>query len=129
MAEITAAAVKALRDKTGLPMMECKEALRSHRRQTKPPPSISCASRAKRRWNPRSAAKPRPAASPCTPIPAKGRRDDRAAVRKRPGRQHEEFIALANDLAKQLATGPGAKTADELLEAAVARQARQDAGR
>ena len=27
MAEITAAAVKALRDKTGLPMMECKKAL------------------------------------------------------------------------------------------------------
>ena len=27
---------------------------------------------------------------------------------------NEEFIQLANDLAKQLATGPGAKTADEL---------------
>ncbi|NBV58907.1 MAG: translation elongation factor Ts, partial [Synechococcaceae bacterium WB4_2_0811] len=27
MAEITAAAVMALRDKTGLPMMECKKAL------------------------------------------------------------------------------------------------------
>ena len=27
MVEITAAAVKALRDKTGLPMMECKKAL------------------------------------------------------------------------------------------------------
>jgi elongation factor Ts len=29
---------------------------------------------------------------------------------------HEEFIALANALAEQLATGPGAKTADELLD-------------
>ena len=27
-----------------------------------------------------------------------------------------EFVQLANDLAKQLATGPGAKTADELLD-------------
>ena len=29
MAEITAAAVKSLRDKTGLPMMKCKEALQA----------------------------------------------------------------------------------------------------
>jgi elongation factor Ts len=28
---------------------------------------------------------------------------------------HAEFVQFANDLAKQLATGPGAKTADELL--------------
>jgi len=32
-----------------------------------------------------------------------------------PVTQHEEFIQLANDLAEQLATGPGASTADELL--------------
>ena len=29
---------------------------------------------------------------------------------------NEEFVALANDLARQLATGPGAATADELLD-------------
>jgi elongation factor Ts len=29
--------------------------------------------------------------------------------------QNEEFVQLANDLAQQLATGPGAATADELL--------------
>jgi elongation factor Ts len=29
---------------------------------------------------------------------------------------HEEFVQLANDLARQLATGPGAKTGDELLD-------------
>ena len=29
---------------------------------------------------------------------------------------HEEFIRLANDLARQLAKGPGASTADELLD-------------
>ena len=39
----------------------------------------------------------------------------------------DEFIQLANDLAKQLATGPGAKTADELLDQPVAQPAGQDA--
>ena len=33
MAEITAAAVKALREKTGLPMMDCKKALHETRRR------------------------------------------------------------------------------------------------
>ena len=33
-----------------------------------------------------------------------------------PVTQNEEFIQLANDLAKQLATGSGASTADELLD-------------
>src|SRR5262249_20943273 len=32
-----------------------------------------------------------------------------------PVAKNDEFIALANDMAKQLATGPGAKTAEELL--------------
>jgi elongation factor Ts len=32
-----------------------------------------------------------------------------------PVAQNEEFVQLANDLAKQLATGPGASTAEELL--------------
>ena len=35
-----------------------------------------------------------------------------------PVTQNEEFIQLANDLACQLATGPGAETADELLDQA-----------
>jgi len=33
-----------------------------------------------------------------------------------PVAQNEEFIQLANDLARQLATGPGAQTPDELLD-------------
>ena len=35
-------------------------------------------------------------------------------VESAPVAKHEEIIALANDLAKQLATGPGAKTPEEL---------------
>ena len=46
---------------------------------------------------------------------AAGRRDDRAASASRPRwPSNDEFMQLANDLAKQLATGPGAKTPDEL---------------
>ena len=55
------------------------------------------------------------------------RRDGRAAVRKRPVASNEEFIQLANDLAKQLATGPGANTPDELLAQPSPSQARQHA--
>jgi elongation factor Ts len=35
-------------------------------------------------------------------------------VESAPVAKHEEIVALANDLAKQLATGPGAKTPDDL---------------
>ena len=35
-------------------------------------------------------------------------------VESAPVAKHEDIIALANDLAKQLATGPGAKTPEEL---------------
>jgi elongation factor Ts len=35
-------------------------------------------------------------------------------VESAPVAKHEEIVALANDLAKQLATGPGASTAEEL---------------
>ena len=35
-------------------------------------------------------------------------------VESAPVAKHEDVIALANDLAKQLATGPGAKTPEEL---------------
>jgi elongation factor Ts len=37
-------------------------------------------------------------------------------VESAPVASNEEVVALANDLAKQLATGPGAKTADELWD-------------
>ncbi len=37
-------------------------------------------------------------------------------MRKRAVASSPEFVQFANDLAKQLATGPGAKTPDELLK-------------
>lgn len=37
-------------------------------------------------------------------------------MRKHPVTQNEEFVQLANDLAEQFATGPGAETAEALLD-------------
>jgi elongation factor Ts len=114
MAEITAAMVMKLRDETGLPMMECKKALQE---------SNGDSDLAKQKL--REAGKK-----------FMGTRQDRSTeegriavytslkpgagamielqVESAPVAKNEEVIALANDLAKQLATGPGAKTPDEL---------------
>ncbi len=114
MAQITAAAVKELREKTGLPMMECKKALvesdgdqdaaisnlRARGRKTQ-------ATRADRTTS-----------------------EGRIAVHlgdgvgtmielqceSGPVASNEDFVQLSKDLAVQLATGPGAATPDELLD-------------
>jgi elongation factor Ts len=114
MAEITAAMVKALRDETQLPMMECKKALQE---------TGGDMEAAKQKL--REAGKK-----------FMSKRDDRtteegriatfASIDKGVGAMIEllcesapvasngEFIALANDLAQQLATGRGAKSPDDL---------------
>ena len=114
MAEITAAAVKALRDKTQLPMMECKRALaetggdqeaaiRLLREQGKK----TMAKRADRSTNAGRIAiyaSLEPAAGAMVELQCES-----ASVAT-----HEEFVQLARDLAEQLAKGPGAATPDEL---------------
>lgn len=114
MAEITAAMVKKLRDETQLPMMECKAALQE---------TDGDMEAAKR--NLREAGKK-----------FMGKRQDRTTEEGRigvyasiaegvgamvelqcesaPVAANDEFIQLAEDLATQLAKGPGAKTAEEL---------------
>ena len=114
MAEITAAMVKGLRDSTQLPMMECKKALAE---------SDGDMEVAKQKL--REAGKK-----------FMGKRQDRTTDQGRigvyastgegvgamielqcesaPVATNEEFIQLANDLAQQLATGPGAATAGQL---------------
>lgn len=114
MAQITAAMVKELREETQLPMMDCKKAL------AEAGGDKEAAKQALREKG----------------IKLMGARSDRATeegrvaifagvdqpagaiielqVESAPVAGHEETIALANDLAKQLATGPGAKTAEEL---------------
>ncbi len=116
MSEISAVAVKKLREKTGLPMMDCKSALsesggdetkaiellrkrgaallsgRSHRETAFGRFGLYCGSDKK------SGAI---VELKCESAPVAG---------------STEFIQLANDLAQQLATGPGASTPEELLD-------------
>jgi len=113
MAEITAAAVKSLRDKTQLPMMDCKKALNESGGDEE----------AAMRWLREHGLK------------VLGSRTDRSTEEGRlaiytsptvgaivelqcesaPVASQEEFVQLANDLAQQLATGAGAATPAELL--------------
>jgi len=115
MAEITAAAVKALREKTGLPLMDCKKALTA----------CDGSEDDAVRWLRERGAK------------VMGGRADRETSSGRfgvfasldqpaggivelkcesdPVAKNEEFIQLANDLAQQLALSDAVSTADELL--------------
>jgi elongation factor Ts len=114
MAEITAAMVKQLRDDTQLPMMECKKALKEAGGD------VEVA-----KQNLRESGKK-----------FMGKRQDRPTDEGRlgvytsvgdklgaivelqcesaPVASNEEFVQLADDLAQQLATGPGAASAEEL---------------
>lgn len=115
MAGITAADVKTLREKTGLPLMECKKALAE----------CDGDQGAAVQWLRERGAKVQEKRS--DRVTAFGRFGIFASLdpgvgamvelkcESVPVAQNEEFIQLANDLAQQLATGPGAATADELL--------------
>lgn len=115
MAEITAAAVMALREKTGLPMMECKKAL------------LECGGNTEQAvdWLRKQGIKTQSMRADretsCGRLavyadPAKG---VGAIIELKcespPVAGSDDFKALCNDVAKTLALGPGAKTPDELL--------------
>ncbi len=114
MPEVSAAAVKALRDKTNVAMMDCKQALmatngdenaaidwlRSHGKKL-------MGGRGDRETSSgRIAMYLDPAKKVGTMIELR--------CESAPVANNEEFVALANNLAKQLATGPGAKTPEDL---------------
>lgn len=115
MAEITAALVRELRDETGLPMMDCKQALVA---------AGGDKEKAKEEMRKKGIKLQEGRGGRET---AFGRFGIYAGLDKKAGAIVElkcesapvagsaEFIQLANDLAQQLATGPGATTADELL--------------
>lgn len=114
MPEITAAAVQALRKKTGLPLMDCKNALNE---------SGGDEEGAIRWLRERGAAIGRTRGDRETAFGRFGLYTSPTVgaivelkCESAPVTQTDEFIQMANDLAKQLATGPGAKTADELLD-------------
>lgn len=116
MAEITAAMVKALRDKTNLPMMKCKEAL--ERTGGDEAAALEYLRKEGEKFiegrSDRSTEEGRIAihASIDEGVGAMIELQCESA----PVTANEEFVLLANDLARQLATGPGAATPDELWE-------------
>src|SRR4029078_12543873 len=114
MAEITAAQVMKLRDDTGLPMMDCKSARQEwgggfgKAKQTLREKGIKLM----------AIRSDRPTEEGRIAVynslnPGVGAMIE-LQVESAPVAKHEEIVALANDLAKQLATGPGAKTPDDL---------------
>jgi elongation factor Ts len=114
MADITAAMVMKLRDETGLPMMECKKALQATngdfelaKQQAREAGKKIMSIRSDR-----TTEEGRLAVYATIKPPAAAMIE--LQVESAPVAKHEEVVALANDLAKQLATGPGAKTPEDL---------------
>jgi elongation factor Ts len=115
MVEISAAAVKSLRDRTGLPIMKCKEALQA----------TSGDEQAAIEWLRKDNIKVQESRiGRETSFGRMGLYTDwekgvgalvELQCESAPVAGNPQFIALANDMAKQLATGKGAKTGDELL--------------
>ncbi len=114
MAGISAAAVKSLRDKTQLPMMECKRALEESGGDE------DAAIEALRKKGAKTMAKraDRETAFGRMGIFASSTAGAMVELQceSAPVTKHEDFIALADGLAEQFANGPGAATADELLD-------------
>ncbi len=116
MAEITAATVKALRDKTQLPMMECKKALEevggdeeAAIRLLRERGAKTMAARTDRSTDQGRIAlyaSLEPGVGAMIELQCES-----AQVAKL-----DDFGTLTNDLAKQLATGPGAASSEELLK-------------
>jgi elongation factor Ts len=114
MADITAAMVMKLRDETGLPMMECKKALLESggdfelAKQKVRESGRKIMSIRQDRTTEEGRIAVYTSLSPGVGAMVELQVES-ASVAK-----HDDIIALANDLAKQLATGPGAKTPEEL---------------
>src|ERR1051325_3920313 len=116
MAEITAALVRQLREETGLPMMDCKQAGTEAGGDKEKAKDIV----RKKGLKIQEGRGGRETAFGRFGIYAGLDKKTGAIVELKCERARlagsQEFIELANDLAKQLATGPGAKTADERLD-------------
>ena len=118
MADITAAAVKSLRDKTQLPMMECKRALAETDGDEQAAIEL---------LREQGHTKMMGRADRSTD---EGRIANYVSLEEGVGAMvelqcesasvagHEDFVQLAGDLATQLAKGPGAETAEALLSQA-----------
>jgi elongation factor Ts len=116
MAEITAAAVKALRERTGLPMMECKKALQ----ETGGDEIAAVDWLRKQGIKTKETRLGRETAAGRIAVFADFAAGKGAMIELKcesaPVAGSAEFRDFATDIAKQLALGPGAATPDELLK-------------
>lgn len=115
MPEISAADVKALREQTGLPMMDCKKAL------TEAEGNLELAKEILRKKGLQLNAHRSDRVTDFGRMGIYASVDGKIGAmvelkcESAPVANHDEFIELANALARQLAVGPGANSAEELL--------------
>jgi elongation factor Ts len=114
MAEISASAVKTLRERTGLPMMDCKKALQDAGGDTEK--AVELLRKAGKKVAEKRSGRATTAGriAVYTEFGVVGAMVD-LRCESAPVANNADFTALANDMVKQLATGPGAATPEELL--------------
>jgi elongation factor Ts len=115
MAEITVAAVKTLRERTGLPMMDCKKALQDAGGDADK--AVEFLRKAGAKMMEKRAGRTTISgriAVYLSPDASVGTMVD-LRCESAPVATNEQFVQLANDLAQQLATGPGAASPEALL--------------
>jgi elongation factor Ts len=115
MAEISAATVKALREKTGLPMMDCKRALGESKGDIQKAIELLRKAGAKVAEKQAGRATTSGRISLYTDAQRKVGTMIELRCESAPVAANEQFVQLANDIAKQLALGPGAATPEALL--------------
>ncbi|MCL2743291.1 MAG: translation elongation factor Ts [Planctomycetaceae bacterium] len=113
--EISAAVVKAFRDKYGLPLMECKRALAEAEGDEQKAIELLRKSGAKAMENRGDRVTENGRIAIFTDPVKRVTAMVELLCESTPVANTEEFIALANALAEQLATGPGAALPDELF--------------
>jgi elongation factor Ts len=115
MAEITAAAVKMLRERTGLPMMDCKKALNDTGGD--PEKAVELLRKAGAKMMEKRAGRSTISGRIAVYVAPDGAGGAMVDLRceSAPVASNEQFVQLANDLAKRLITGPGAASPEALL--------------
>jgi len=115
MAEITAAAVRTLRERTGLPMMDCKKALQDAGGDADK--AVELLRKAGAKMMEKRAGRATTSGRIAVYVAPDGHVGTMIDLRceSAPVASNEHFVQLANDLAQQLANGPGAASPEALL--------------
>jgi len=115
MAEITAAAVRTLRERTGLPMMDCKKALQDAGGDGDK--AVELLRKAGAKMMEKRAGRATTSGRIAVYVAPDGHVGAMIDLRceSAPVAGNEHFVQLANDLAQQLANGPGAASPEALL--------------